>query len=253
MTTQPDPALAWPIPYSAVTMIAEAEGLRLKAYRCPAGVWTCGWGDTAGVTPTTEWTLKEAEQRLCGALASFTVKVRALCANEPTANELGALVSLAYNIGVGALAKSTVLRRHNAGDLAAAARAFGLWDKATVRGVLQSLPGLTARRAAEAALYLKPDDGAPMLRMPQAVASESSVASSPIARSGAVAAGTGVLGLLGEAGGHLGEVGTVTQQAKSIVVETLGIPPSAFLPVVLVACGGAAVYWRWRQRRAGWA
>lgn len=72
----------------------------------------------------------------------------------PTPNELGALVSLAYNIGVDALAGSTVLRRHNAGDREGAAHAFAMWNKARVNGRLRVLPGLVKRRAAEAALYL---------------------------------------------------------------------------------------------------
>lgn len=249
----PDQSLPWPIPLAAVNMIADAEGCRLKAYRCPAGVPTLGWGETAGISLGMEWTQAQADQRLCDSLTAFTDRVRNLCTEAPGENELGAMVSLAYNIGVGAFGKSTVLRRHNAGDGQAASRAFGLWNMATVRGAKQVLPGLTARRAAESALYLRPDDGSPFLRMPQAVAGESSVAASPIARSGAIAAGTGALGIMGEAKDHLGTVGTVVGQAKGIVVETLGIPPSAFLPIVLVACGAAVVWWRMAQRRQGWA
>lgn len=248
-----NPSLPWPIPDQAVEMIARAEGLRLKAYRCPAGVWTCGYGETAGVTPQTAWTAEEAERRLCDSLTTFTAKARALCVNAPTDNELGALVSLAYNIGIEALRKSTVLRCHNSGDCQAAARAFSLWDKAKVNGALQTLPGLTARRAAEAALYLRPDDGAPQPRMPQAVADESRLSASPIARSGAVTAGAGAIGLVSEAGSNLGQVGTMTAQAKTIVVEHLGLPAGAVLPIVMVAAGAAVIWWRVAQRRAGWA
>ena len=42
----PNPSLAWPIVMAGVALIAQAETCRLKAYRCPAGVWTCGWGET---------------------------------------------------------------------------------------------------------------------------------------------------------------------------------------------------------------
>jgi hypothetical protein len=72
------------------------------------------------------------------------------------------------------------LRPQNRGDHAAAARAFGLWNKARVNGKLTELRGLTSRRAAEAALYLRPSDGKPA-PMPQAVAPESRIAASPIA------------------------------------------------------------------------
>lgn len=246
-------SLPWPIPMQAVELIARAEGLRLKAYRCPAGVWTCGYGETNGVTPGTVWTVDEAEKRLCESLTKFTNLVRELCTRDPTENELGALVSFAYNIGIGALRKSTVLRCHNDGDEQSAARAFCLWDKARVNGALQTLPGLTARRAAEAALYLRPDDGAPQLRMPQAVAEESKLSASPIAKSGAVSVGAGAVALISETSTHLSEVGTITQQARTIVVDHLGIPPAALLPVVMVVAGGAAIFWRWKQRRTGWA
>lgn len=249
---RPNPDLPWPICQTAVELIAASEGCRLKAYRCPAGVWTCGWGETAGVTPSTAWTQDEADQRLLASLQDYTAQVQEMCTVPPTENELGALVSLAYNIGVEALRKSTALRQHNAGDAQAAARAFALWNKARVRGVLQPLPGLTARRAAEAALYLRPDDGSPSLRMPQAVQAESSLAKSPIASSGAIAAGTGVVSIIGQAGDQIGTVGTTIKTAKTAVVETLGVPEGAFLPLVLVVAGGAAVYWRWRQRTGGW-
>ncbi len=69
-----------------------------------------------------------------------------------TANQLGALTSFAYNLGSGALASSTLLKLLNAGDYAGAAAQFARWNKA--RG--KTLAGLTKRRAAEAALFLKP-------------------------------------------------------------------------------------------------
>ena len=62
MSTLPDPALPWPLPLPAVALIAEREGCRLRAYRCPAGVWTCGWGETSGVTPETVWDQAEADR-----------------------------------------------------------------------------------------------------------------------------------------------------------------------------------------------
>lgn len=256
---RPNPDLPWPICQAAVDLIAESEGCRLKSYRCPAGVWTCGWGETAGVTPSTVWTQAEADQRLLASLHDYAAKVQDMCTVPPSENELGALVSLAYNIGLrddkkkSGLYYTTVRRQHNAGNSQAAARAFALLNKARVRGVLQPLPGLTARRAAEAALYLRPDDGGPTLRMPQAVQAESSLAKSPIASSGAIAAGTGVVSIIGQAGDQIGTVGTAVKTAKSAVVETLGVPEAAFLPLVLIAAGGVAVYWRWKQRRGGWA
>ncbi len=77
-----------------------------------------------------------------------------------TQPEFDALCSLTWNIGIAGMKKSSVVRLHNAGDKAAAARAFGLWNKS--RGKV--LPGLVRRRSAEAALYL-----AGSTEMPQAV------------------------------------------------------------------------------------
>ena len=250
---KPNPILPWPICMPAVELIADAEGCRLKAYKCPAGVWTVGWGETDNVTARTTVSQEQADQLFLDSLLEYSARVRALCTVQPTENELGALVSLAYNIGIDALAKSTPLRQHNAGDTQAAARAFALWNKARVRGMLQPLPGLTARRAAEAALYLRPDEGTPSLRMPQAVQTESSLAKSPIARGGAVTIGAGVVGVASQMSEHIGTLGTATQQARSFVVDTLGVPAGAFLPVVLIGVGAVVMWQRRKQRTQGWA
>lgn len=249
----PSRSLDWPIAWAGVVLIAEREGCRLAAYRCPAGVWTCGWGETEGVTPRTRWTQDYADQRFRDALGERAAAVLAMCQREPTDHQLAALVSLAYNIGNEALRRSSVMRAHNRGDGQAAARAFGLWNKARVDGQLRVLPGLTARRAAEAALYLQPDADAPLEAMPQAVAPESAIAGSPIATSGAVTAGAGALALVSEAQAQIQPVGDLLRGLRAICVDVLGVPPSAGLAAVLLAAGGAVVWWRWQQRRQGWA
>lgn len=250
---KPDPRLSWPIAYDGVLLIASFEGCRLKAYRCPARILTVGWGETDGVTPRTVWTQEQADQRLCDALSERAEVVRNMCTVEPTANQLSALVSLTYNIGAGGLRGSTVLKCHNRGDEQSAARAFGLWNRARVNGSLVSLAGLTRRRAAEAAMYLTPDDSERPEPMPQALLGESSLSGSPIARSGATASAVGLLALVQEAGGQVETVAAVTRTAKEIAVDTFGIPPGAILPLVLVAAGGVAWWWRARQRADGWA
>jgi lysozyme len=82
----------------------------------------------------------------------------------PTTNQAAALVSLAYNVGVGArdddgkienLAESTLLAKFEAGDDMGAANEFPKWNKARVRGQLQPLAGLTKRRNMERELFLK--------------------------------------------------------------------------------------------------
>lgn len=257
----PDPNLPWPLPMRAVAMIAEHEGCRLRAYKCPAGVPTIGWGETDGVRMGLVWTQAEADRRFLDSLEDFTAQVQAMLTEYATPNQLGALVSLAYNIGPAALRKSTVLRQHNAGRPEAAARAFALWNKARVKGVLTELAGLTRRRAAEAAMYLQADDETPPERMPQAVAPETSIAVSPIARAGATTVGAGLVTGLGSVGDavdvdalqtHVGQVATVTAQVKGIAADA-GIDPQLALALVLVAAGGAVMWWRHRQRAEGWA
>ena len=247
----PDPSLLWPIPMAAVALIAEAEGLRLAAYRCPAGVATIGWGETDGVRMGDVCTKEQADRGLCEDLTDRTKAVRAMCTVDPSGNELGALVSLAYNIGVEALRKSTALRLHNAGDHQGASRAICLWDKARVNGALTVLPGLTARRAREQALYLTPDQPGSE-PVPQAVEAESSVAASPIAQSGAVTAAAGVAAALAEARDALGPLGQGIAAAKEFAATALGIPPQWVLPAVMIAAGIIVVRWRLKQRAGGW-
>ena len=252
MARLPESTLPWPICFAAVALIAEREGCRLRAYRCPAGVWTCGWGETEGVTPGTVWTQERADRALCDSLSKRALQVLSVLTEHAEPNQLGALVSLQYNIGAAAFAKSTVVKSHNAGDTLAAARAFALWNKATVSGALTVLAGLTARRAAEAALYLTPEPDAPAEMMPQAVASETKLTASPIAQSGAVTVGAGAFSIVAAAGDQLGTVGAVTKQAREIAVETLGVPSGWFLPALLIVLGGVIVWNRYKQRAGGW-
>jgi len=128
------------------------EACRLKAYMpTPNDVPTIGWGSTGpdirlGMT----WTQQQADDRFASDLARFGAKVSDLIGAAPTKqNEFDAMTSLAYNIGTGNFASSTVLRKHKAGDHDGAAAAFSLWNKQ--KGVV--LNGLTKRRAAEAAMY----------------------------------------------------------------------------------------------------
>jgi lysozyme len=164
-------------------LIAEFEGQRLTAYRCPAGVWTIGIGSTQPpVTPGMQITMDEMWERFDHDIAIYETGVLAALAGAPTTqNQFNAMVSLAFNIGLGGFRTSSVLRAHKAGNTSAAANAFGLWNKATVDGKLVEMPGLTRRRAAETALYLTPDAVGHVERawaMPQAVAKPAGASSS---------------------------------------------------------------------------
>jgi lysozyme len=137
---------------AGLALVKASEGLRLKAYLCPAKVWTIGYGSTGPhVTPGMVITEAEAERLLLEDLERFEVAV-ANAAPNATDNQFSAMVSLAFNIGIGAFLKSSVLRLHRARSFVEAGKAFGMWVKA--KGKI--LPGLVTRRAAETALYRKP-------------------------------------------------------------------------------------------------
>lgn len=138
---------------ATLDLIESFESCSLAAYQDIAGVWTIGWGHTRGVYPGMTMTLDQADETLLldiGA-AEVVVQSRDLVCTE---NEYGAMVSLCFNIGAGNFIGSTVLRDHEAGNKAAAANAFLLWDKAHVDGQLVVVAGLLRRRKAERGLYL---------------------------------------------------------------------------------------------------
>lgn len=137
----------------ALALIKSFEGLRLTAYPDPAtgGVpWTIGYGSTAGVKRGDVITEAQAEAKLRDDLASFEAGVSRLIGTSPTTPaQFGALVAFAFNVGLGNLSGSTLLRKHKAGDYAGAAAEFARWNKAAGK----VMAGLTRRRAAEADLY----------------------------------------------------------------------------------------------------
>lgn len=169
------------VPAQAVDLIKAFEGIPdgdpstvlIDPYLCPADVWTIGWGHAiteggvqlkgsanrarakalfpGGITRA------QAEALLAGDLIPRAAVVSRLCKVTLNDGQFGALIALLYNIGEGNLAASTLLRRLNQGDIAAAAEQFLVWDKARVKGVLTALRGLTRRRRAERAMFLGED------------------------------------------------------------------------------------------------
>lgn len=137
-------------------LIKMFEGLRLEAYVDPVGIWTIGYGHIKGVKPGMTITAEEAEDLLFNELKEYEEGVAKAVKVALNENEFSALVSFSYNVGVGALRKSTALRRLNEGDRVGAADALEWWNKGRVNGQLTVLKGLTRRRAAEKALFLKP-------------------------------------------------------------------------------------------------
>lgn len=132
------------------------EGCRLKAYRCPAGVLTIGYGHTGpDVTEGMSITAAQAVALFNADVDKFARSVEASFQGVALKQkQFDALVSLAYNIGLGGLKKSTLYKKVMANPDDPTIRAeFMKHVNARVGGVLKPLPGLVKRRTAEADHY----------------------------------------------------------------------------------------------------
>jgi lysozyme len=137
-------------------LIKSFESRALVAYKCPAGIWTIGYGHTRDVMQGQLITPERAEELLDYDLELFANTVEALVDVPINENQFAALVAFAFNVGAGALRTSTLLTKLNSGDPEGARAQFAKWDRAHVDGKVVSLPGLTRRRAAEAKLFATP-------------------------------------------------------------------------------------------------
>lgn len=154
---------------AAAVIVMKRETFRAKPYICPAGKPTIGYGTTRypnGVKVTMNdkpCTEVQARFWMNAAFDRIFAELQALVRVPLTHNQWNALISLAYNIGVGVhdgikgdLADSTLLDCINKRDFAGAAAQFLVWNKAHVNGKLVVLAGLTTRRQEEQALFLQP-------------------------------------------------------------------------------------------------
>jgi len=138
-----------------IPIIRKFEGLKLRAYLCPANVWTIGYGNTfyengSKVQEGDKITLDRADRLLFFVVQKFEKEVSKMVTSAINENQLGALTSFAFNVGDGNLAKSTLLKKVNANPNDATIRdEFMRWTKAGGK----VLNGLVTRRKAEADLY----------------------------------------------------------------------------------------------------
>lgn len=141
-----------------INLIKRFEGLRLKPYRCSAGVPTIGYGNTFYEDGTKvkmtdpEISEERATQLLKNSLSSFERYVDSYCIDTITQNQFDALVSFCYNLGPANLKSSTLLKKVNINPNDETIRTeFLKWVKAGGK----TLKGLVTRRTAEADLYFK--------------------------------------------------------------------------------------------------
>jgi lysozyme len=130
-------------------LIKKYEGYRLKAYKCPAGVWTIGFGHTGNVKEGQVITQVQADALFDKDVQKFVEGVNKLVKVEINQNQFDALVSFTYNLGIGALKKSTLLQYVNKKQFDKAANEFDRWNKAGGK----VLKGLVNRRNSEEALF----------------------------------------------------------------------------------------------------
>ena len=132
-----------------LALIKKFEGCRLESYRCSANVLTIGYGHTGGVLETDVITQDDADRLLEQDIAKFEKYVNVNVAVELNQNQFDALVAWTFNLGVGNLRQSTMLRKLNEGDYQSVPSEMNRWNKAGGT----TLDGLIRRRKAEGLLF----------------------------------------------------------------------------------------------------
>jgi len=141
-----------------IKFIQEFEGCRLKAYQCPAKIWTIGYGNTemngVPVKKGDSITQEEADQLFLESLKPRVARLNELLKDSVTSqHKFDALLSFGYNMGMGAVAKSTLLKKHLRGE-PSAAKEFLLWGNIRDKcAKLVHSEGLYRRRKREAMVY----------------------------------------------------------------------------------------------------
>lgn len=132
-----------------IKLIKKFEGCKLTAYKCPAGIWTIGYGHTRNVHKGEVITQQQADELLKQDLNIYEIGVEALKLNI-NQNQFDSLVSFAFNLGLGALQKSTLLKRIKVNPNDPKIKdEFLRWSYAGGK----QLKGLLLRRQAECDLY----------------------------------------------------------------------------------------------------
>lgn len=131
---------------NGIDLIKKFEGCVLSAYKCPAGVWTIGYGHTAGVKQGQVISQQEADSYLRNDLERYENYVKWNVRFPLNQNQFDALVSFTYNCGIANL--KTLVKNRNIEQIG---KAILLYNKARGR----VLPGLVKRRQLESELFFK--------------------------------------------------------------------------------------------------
>ncbi|CAB5170408.1 COG3772 Phage-related lysozyme (muraminidase) [uncultured Caudovirales phage] len=226
-------------------MLKKFEGCKLKAYKCPAGIWTIGYGHTSAagapeVTSDLTISKEEALEILHRDLGQYEKGVAKLVKVELTQNQFDVLVDFAYNAGVGNFAKSGILKQVNAGAFDKVPDELMKWTK----GGGKVLPGLVKRRQAECVWWRSnehhPDDHTDHRSEPDTVPVKGMADS----KQGNAALVTGGLAGLGAAK----EVAAQVQDASDALEQILGLLKNTNFLIMIAICGLGAAIWFWRKK-----
>ena len=137
------------ISLEGLALIKRFEGCRLESYKCSANVLTIGYGHTSGVKETDTITQDEADKLLQEDVEQFEKHVDDNVTVELGQSQFDALVAWTFNLGVGNLRQSTMLKKLNEGDYQSVPSEMKRWNKASGK----TLDGLIRRRKAEGLLF----------------------------------------------------------------------------------------------------
>ena len=224
-------------------LLKKFEGCKLKAYRCPAGVCTIGYGHTsaAGAPEVRDGmiiTQADAEDILKRDIVKYEIAVMDLVKVKLTQNQFDVLVDFAYNAGVGNLKSSTMLKKVNAGDLDAVPAELMKWTK----GGGKVLPGLVRRRQAAGAWWSADQhveeqeqrtdpDPVPVRTM----------ADSKQGNAALLTAGLGSVGVAKE-------VAAQAKDASDVADQFMGLLSNTNFVIMVAIIGAGAAIWYWRKK-----
>ena len=226
-------------------LLKKFEGCKLKAYKCPAGIWTIGYGHTsaAGAPEVVQGmtiTQADANNILRRDLVKYETGVEALVKQPLTQRQFDVLVDFAYNAGIGALKSSTLLKKVNTADFDAVPAELMKWTK----GGGKILPGLVKRRRAEAGwwrdLDAEPIDEQEQRAEPDAIVPKTMVES----KQGNAALLTAGLGSVAAAK----EVAAQAQDASDTLGAFLNLLSNPNFVIMVVVVGLAGAIWFWRKK-----
>jgi lysozyme len=229
-------------------LLKKFEGCKLKAYRCPAGICTIGYGHTsaAGAPEVKDGmtiTQKDAEDILRRDLVKYETAVFGMVQQPLTQHQFDTLVDFAYNAGVGALKSSTLLKKVNAAQFDDVPAELMKWTK----GGGKVLPGLVRRRQAESAWWTTESPKTPEQIFDHEQGHRAEPDPVPVrtmaeSKQGNAAIITAGLGGLGAAK----EIAAQAQEASDTANQLMGLlhNQNFLIMAAVIGLGGAIWYWR---------